>query len=454
MRLALAAVGLACAAPAGAQDANVEQVNWRYDEDWSKAGNDSSDPWWRPAKHIPLSEGVYLSAGLEARVRYEGFGDNLWGDAPAPDDSYMWLRLMPHIDAHAGPVRGFVQFIAGYAVGVQPAEGPVDETGVDLLQGFADLRLGRDDAGVTLRGGRELIALGSERLVGLRYGPNIPQAFDGFRAIMSAGELRVDALAVRPTRVGRENFDDATSDTERLSGVYAVIPIGWADRGGLDAYWLSFRAREASFEAGRGRETRRTIGARVHGARGAWAWNWEFMLQRGRFAGGPIRAWSIASETVRSWPGLRFAPTFTLRANIVSGDKDSRDGRLQTFNPMFPKGKYFGELSPIGPYNLINLHPSIELQIGGFAVGAAVAAYWRETRGDGVYDLAGALVRGSGASNAHFVGTQAEVSISREIGPDLSWSMSIARFDAGEFLKRTGPSADIDFVGLEARWRF
>jgi len=52
--------------------------------------------------------------------------------------------------------------------------------------------------------------------------------------------------------------------------------------------------------------------------------------------------------------GPRFEP-----ATVPSGDNNPNDKDLQTFNPLFPKGKYFGELSLLGPYNLINLHPSI-----------------------------------------------------------------------------------------------
>ena len=35
-----------------------------------------------------------------------------------------------------------------------------------------------------LRGGREQMSLGTERLVGTRYGPNVPLAYDGGRVIV------------------------------------------------------------------------------------------------------------------------------------------------------------------------------------------------------------------------------------------------------------------------------
>ena len=42
-------------------------------------------------------------------------------------------------------------------------------------------------------------------------------------------------------------------------------------------------------------------------------------------------------------------PRFALRASIISGDRDREDADLNTFNPFFPKGNYFGESSTLGP---------------------------------------------------------------------------------------------------------
>ncbi len=46
-------------------------------------------------------------------------------------------------------------------------------------------------------------------------------------------------------------------------------------------------------------------------------------------------------------------------ADVISGDSDPDDGELGTFNPLFPRGKYFGALSPVGPRNLIDVKPTL-----------------------------------------------------------------------------------------------
>ncbi|WP_374391666.1 alginate export family protein [Sphingopyxis sp.] len=442
---------LAALAPATAFAQSVEQTNLRYDEDWSVL-RDAPREGWRQTKYVPLGEtgDAYLTLGGEARARFEGFDNNLWGSPPASDDGYLWLRVMPHADLHAGPARVFVQGIAGHARGVGAGKGPADETGIDLLQGFGDLRLTLGtDSSLTLRGGRELMALGSERLVGIRYGPNIPQAFDGVRAIAEHGAFRVDAFHLRPVAIGGGDFDDKTSKTRRLDGIYTTLAP--AKGVGVDAYWLGYADDGARFSSRSGRETRDTFGLRFFGKRGALGWNWEAMLQRGHFDGDRIRAWSLATETALSFPKAPLAPRLRLRANIASGDRNPADGKLGTFNALFPKGKYFGELSPIGPRNIVNLHPSVDFDLGkGVTLELVAARFWRESRGDGIYDIPGGLLRPAAGSRARHIGDQAEISFAWQASEILSFSASLSAFRAGAFLRDTGPARTIRMVGAEA----
>jgi len=458
---ALVALSL-CGGLAQAQQP-VDQLNWRYDEDWSVLRNSIPDPdhGWLPFKYLPLTDDgdVYLSTGFEARWRYEGFDDNLWGTAEAPDDGYHWMRLLPHADLHAGPLRGFAQLIAGDAWGVQPEEGPVDQTGTDWLQGFADLQLPvPGSAQLTLRYGRELLALGSERLIGARYGPNIPLAFEGWRGIVQLGETQIQLLDLRPMQIGTGNFDDQRSDTRQLWGAYASTSARLLP-GIADVYLLIYENAAAQYLSAAGHERRNTLGMRLAGQQDAWSWNWEAMLQAGTLDTGTqkldIRAWSLATETAYRVKHLGLSPWWRLRANVISGDGDAQDSHLGNFNAMFPKGKYFGELSPLGPDNLFNLHPSVNLDLGHeLDLGIAAIAYWRYRLNDGVYDLAGQPIIGADNSRARFIGSQVEAVLGWEPTSILSFSASCSLFAPGAYLKHSHAGETIHMIGLEARLRF
>lgn len=450
-RIAIGMVLSALAAPVAAEDA-PERTNLRYDEDW--AGFDAADDSIERLKNFRLDSAgtVRVTLGLEARTRYEGFVNTLWGDAP--DDGYLWLRAMPLADVHAGPARVFVQPIIAYARGVNGGNGPADQTGVDLAQGFADLRIPLPEGqSVTLRVGRELVALGSERLVGTRYGPNVPQPFDGVRAMAELRGVRIELMSLRAVEVGPGTFDDHGSDRRKLKAVYATVLTGSGLA--LDAYWIGYQGKASRFGNIKGREQRDTFGIRLFGHRGRVAWNWETMIQRGKFAGQSIRAWSQATETAVSFPETPFHPRIRLRANYASGDRSPDDDTLGTFNALFPKGRYFGELTPIGPRNILNIQGSFDADLGDkVSLELSAGAFWRASRHDGIYDVPGQQIRPAAATRSRHIGNQVELSMDWQASTTLALSASLAVFAAGSYLRETGEALPARMMGLEATYKF
>lgn len=421
----------------------------RYGEDWA----DLVDPalrakhWTGPFKYVPLLPDAYLVTGVELRVRNENYRNPLWGDAQG--DGYVWARAMPYADLHVGGARAFVQPIVAYAASVKPSASPIDQTRVDLLQAFADIALPiGDDASLTLRAGRQMLSLGSERLVGTRYGPNVPLAFDGFRALASAGNAKLSLFAVQPVTPGPESFDDRRSRTKSLWGAYASLP-------NLELYYLGYRNRTARFGGSAGRELRHSVGARFFGDAQDWHWNAEAVAQFGRFGPDRIAAWTAALEGGKRFPSAPLAPDATLRLNVVSGDSDPKDRTLGTFNALFPKGKYFGELSPIGPTNIVSVNPRVATRLGD-EVSASIAgmAYWRYSRADGAYDIPGNLIRAPGTAQGRFIGKEAEATLAWQTTPELELSASLSAFVPGDFIRETGSARTIGMLGLESNFRF
>lgn len=403
---------------------------------------------------LPLQPRSALTASIsgEARLRHEGYANTDWGEAP--DDGYLWLRLIPLANLESRAAQVVIQPIIGYAVGVAGGAGPVDRTGIDLLQGYAELShaLGTDTR-VSVRAGRMLLALGSQRLVSTRYGPNIPQPFDGATVIVSRGAARVDLVEARAVAIGPGNFDDHSGSGSRLRSVYLTAEA--ARDIGFDLYWIGFNDPAARVAGTVGAEARDTFGMRLFDARGRLSWNWETMVQRGHFAGRSIRAWSQATETAMAFPDATLAPQLRLRANIASGDRAGTGERLESFNALFPRGRYFGELTPLGPRNIINLNPGILITPApGMQAEINLAAFWRASRTDGIYDLAGRELRRSGTSGARHIGNLIEASLAYELSPGVSLGASLGAFTAGRFLRDTGRGKTIIMLGAEATWRF
>jgi hypothetical protein len=104
----------------------------RYNEDWSDLADPAkrSGHWTDKFKYIPLDDTGrdYLTTGLELRLRNEDYENNALGNAAAPNNGYLWTRLLPYADLHLGlgkvEVRAFAQPIIAYAAGVAPRPAP------------------------------------------------------------------------------------------------------------------------------------------------------------------------------------------------------------------------------------------------------------------------------------------------------------------------------------------
>ena len=80
--------------------------------------------------------------------------------------------------------------------------------------------------------------------------------------------------------------------------------------------------------------------------------------------------------------------------------------------------------------------------------------YWRQSTGDGIYDNGGNLIRGDMGSKAQFIGTQVEVVLEYEYNRNVGFLVSYSQFRPGRYIKDTGPSKIVHFVGTELEFRF
>lgn len=457
--MALAVVSITLKAQTTAEITGAPRLTIeRYQEDWSYLADPARQTghWTEQFKYIPLSKNssVYLMTGLEARSRYEGYRNVGWG--AAPDDDYVWHRLMPYADLHIGRVRVFAQPIISTVTGLERPERPTDDTGTDTLQAFIEFEAATvANASLRISAGRKLMALGAGRMIDNRYGPGIPQAFESIQATLQKASRQVTAFHARPIDTMPDNFNDRASREKAVWGVYVTQQHTPANVTGIDLYYLGFRDQNAVFDQGDGKIEVHMLGTRLFGDTGTWFWNVEGGIQRGRFAGGDMAAWALGTETGYRFLNVRLQPEITLAADILSGDDDPDDATLGTFHPFFPRGKYFGGLSPVGPRNLLHLRPSLAIHPHqDVVVTLTGAAFWRESTRDGIYAIPGILVRSGKESNARFIGTQLELAVAWQATPQLNLSVSFSAFEAGRFIQDTGSAQTLTMGSATVNFRF
>jgi Alginate export len=435
----------------------------RYDESYTFLENpECRTEFWDAVKYIPLGRrsGWYLSLGGDFRERYEFFHNEDAGSAPADRDgnnSYVRHRYLLHGDLHLGPsFRIFAQFLAGLETGRTGGPRPeIDEDAFDLHQAFVDLvlPLGRDSS-LTSRLGRQELSYGSGRLVDVRE-VNLPRSFDAARLLLRTGGWAVDGFWSKPVRNRTGVFDDDTDPDRSLWSVYAVTPLALLPDGHADLYYLGYENRRAQFDQGSGYELRHTFGFRLWGQPGRWEYDVEFIGQVGQFSSGTIGAWGIASTTHYTFTRLPLRPRPGLRADVTSGDQDPRSVNLQTFNPLFPTGAYYNLGDPVGPQNLIHVHPVVDLHFGGaMTLTMDWAFFWRTSLDDGLYRLAGSVFRTGQLSRERYVGSAPAVTLRWAPTRHISVLAGYVHFFAGPFLRETPPGKDTDYFTIWVAYKF
>jgi hypothetical protein len=139
-------------------------------------------------------------------------------------------------------------------------------------------------------------------------------------------------------------------------------------------------------------------------------------------------------------------PRFGLKADITSGDQDAEAPKLQSFNPLFPRGSYFGENQLLGPVNHIDLHPSVDLHPSRqVTLTPSWVFFWRQSANDGVYGVPGNLVRPARGATARYVGSQPALMVTASFGRHVSVVADAEYFLAGPFLRESGSSSDVTF---------
>jgi hypothetical protein len=396
--------------------------------------------------HIRLSDSrddVFLGLGGELRERFEYVRNGDWDEANPPD-GYLLQRYMLHADLRLGPhLRLFAHLKSGLEDGRVGGPGPADEDRFAVHEAFLDLGL---TAKTSLLVGRQELAYGSSRLVSIRDGPNVRRSFDGARVVLASGGRRFDAFVVKPVKTSPGASDDKADHTVTFWGTYAVLPLCFLTHASLDAYYLGLDRKHATFDQGSGREQRHSIGTRLWRKQAPWDYNFELVYQWGRFGGAPIRGWTFASDTGLTLRSVALRPRFGLKADVTSGDHDPADPALETFNPLFPRGSYFGEAALIGPLNHVDLHPSIDLKLRAWLIASpSIIFFWRESRGDGLYSASGTGERSGRGTSQRYVGSQAIFQLTARVSRHVDVVADYEHFFAGPYLRESGSGDDLAF---------
>lgn len=314
-----------------------------------------------------------------------------------------------------------------------------------------------------VRIGRQELNFGSGRLVSVREGPNVRQAFYGVDLHSDVQRWSLDGFAMRPAKDNLGYFDNVPLHTTQFWGVFTTRSLAKPTGGVLDAYYLGLDRKSATFEAGTAREVRQTVGGRVAVPAPVKPtlrphFDVEAVYQFGHFGNRPIRAWTLSGEFGYALNNLPLKPRPGVRLDVSSGDGGSSSKALGTFNPIFPLGNYFGVISDTGPgpVNFRDIHPDLRLATPyNISLDLDWIVYWRQSLLDGVYTVPGSLLTAVPAgSTVRFVGHRPGAEARWQMTPHAYVQADYGIFYAGPVLRVAGRPRNLNYASLWVGYKF
>ncbi|PMS13479.1 alginate export family protein [Trinickia caryophylli] len=425
----------------------------RWQEDWSALANPCVPRKPLDAlKYMPLGgdPDSYLSLGVNLRERVESNNAPLFGIGSAQSDTYLLQRTEVHADVHiGGHWQFFVQLEDARAYAKNTIK-PVDKNPLDLEQAFATYSGAVGGGTFKFRVGRQEMAFDLQRFVSVRDGPNVRQAFDAVWADYEYRKWRFIAYATQPVENRSASpFDDVSNRSLTFSGVrFERQSVGPGD---LSGYWSRYNRSNAHFIDAMGPEHRDVWDVRYSGTHERFDWDVEAMLQTGTVGDATIRAWAVGSIAGYKLD-LPWSPRLALQVDVASGDRHPHDGRVGTFNSLFPNGYYFTLAGYTGYTNLIHVKPSVTLKpSANLSLLGALGFQWRETTGDAVYQQANQAVPGTAGRGGLWTGMYVQLRADWTIAANLIGSLEAVHFQVGDAIRQAG-GHNADYAGLELKY--
>jgi alginate export protein len=404
------------------------------------------------AADAPVDPAWSMAVGGELRERYETSRNRGFGLAGVEREDYLLQRALLHGELrHGGQARAYVELVSGATAGWSGSAPPTQQDSLDVLQAFVELPLRAETDELSLRIGRQELSFGSSRLVSTRESPNVRRSFDALRlTLLRPGGARIDLFVSRPVTPRTGSWNDGSSRGQTFWGGYAAVPLPGAGDVALDLYYLGLDQRESVFAQGVASELRHTLGSRLYGARGGFDWNVEAAGQWGAFGSAAIRAWTLSADLGLTWAQLPASPRLGLKADAISGDRDSGDEHLSTFNPLFPKLPYFSEANLVVPANLVDLQPTLTLELGPqLTLQFSGNVLWKQSHADAFYAPGAAPL--SSAGNERFLGRQFSGTVEWHPVPRMTLAVSHVQFHPGPALRVASASSGT-FTTAWVRW--
>jgi hypothetical protein len=394
----------------------------------------------RPVQTLSRRTPEWLSVGAAYRFRTESRAGD--GFRAGTSDSYGLSRLL--VDLGVQP-RSWLRFqLQGQdarAPGRQNAA-PVFRDPFDVRQAW--VRLGNPKRHwVHATVGRQELNYGAQRLVGPLDWTNTARQFDAAKLTIGRDGLSVDLFAASVVPIDDESWN-RRRDGANLHGLHARLGR-WVKSGVLEAYTFWKTDPRSTAELGGVSDTDLfTNGFRMALPlpRG-FDFETEIATQFGDRAGDDITAWGGYWILGCPTGDGAWKPRLSVEYQYGSGDSDPRDGRVGTFDQLFPTGHlYQGVADQVGWRNIQDVRTGLQVEPRkDVSLTLDYFAFWLASRQDHLYGVDGriAVFAPTGGAEHSYVGSEIDSVASWKLRSHLTAGGGLGVFLPGSFLRESTP---------------
>lgn len=250
---------------------------------------------------------------------------------------------------------------------------------------------------------------------------------------------------LRPVQADTNKRPNTSSSKESFWGIHHNNSFSSFD---VDFYYLGLNRDNSSYFIATEDEMRHTIGVRLYKEiQNQLFWDIEAAYQFGEFGEQDIKAWTIGSEVEYFFDSESVLnPRFTLSMNIASGDSDSSDNTLGTFNPLFPNKSYFEEAALLSPQNFYNVEPGVAVNLTeSLTLAIDYNMFWRLEDNDTTYIRGLSPFTETASSMKSKLTNVASLSLDYRLSNDTEIDLSYNHFSDGAIIRDIGGS-DMQFI--------
>ncbi len=437
---------------------------------FAKAGAPSGKT---PAPVQPVAESNPLSFydgrlvfDIEERLRYEFRENNFdFNDKVKTINDSSFLLQRARLGVKFAPSDWFTFYVQGQSAfefgGARPkvpgSLGAEGDNQIDLYQAY--VKLGQKDFNLTI--GRQLLSFGDERLVGAFDWNNLGRSFDAVKLHYGKETWSLDAFVSSVVVQKRNVFDQSdlfdgneTGRNQIFSGLYfsstGLIPMQTTD---LYAFELheDYKTGDTDFV---------TLGTRMKAdpkKLAGFDYETEMAVEFGKVKGKDLAAFAGHWGAGYNWLKSAWKPRLGVEYNYATGDGNAADGKVGTFQNLFPTNHpFYGTADFFSWQNIHN--PAVSFSVmptDKLKVKLDYHFFWLANTSDAWYRANGVTqVRPIKATADSYVGSELDLNVNYKLTKNVSLGAGYSHFFDGKYAKATGAASDANFTYAQMSIKF